>query len=246
MTDGCACLSHLLETSPIDSTLHQCLSNRTSTNDNEQNQCRTKISQQCNSCKRGHTGVASDRGHRCYKSVDRREDHRSSRSPPFRLLTTDTVQCFEYSNSLRSCSNGNEMVRSDDNRTISFEITPSYRNLNIRCVDLLRSSEISFVSPRRVLIGIEVGFADVICSVRNANFLVLNDQRVYFEYQSLVTEEPNFREFNLTNEDLNFGNEETRSFAFVCTRSVCSRSKASSTRTRRTFSSFGIFPSNTV
>jgi len=171
VTDGCLCLTFLLDVNQIESNLNQCLSNRTFNNENEQNQCRTKISQQCNSCKRGYTGVATERGHRCYK-----------------LLSTDSLHCFEYPNSIRSCWNGNEMIRTDDNRTISFEITPSYRNLNIR-----------------VLIGIEFGFADVICSVRNANFLVLTDNRVYYEFQSLITEEPNFREFNLTDEDLNFG-----------------------------------------
>jgi len=47
-------------------------------------------------------------------------------------LSTDTIQCFEYANSLKSCLNGNEIIKNEDNGTISFEITPSYRNLNIR------------------------------------------------------------------------------------------------------------------
>ena len=62
-----------------------------------------------------------------------------------------------------------------------------------------------FVSSR-VLIGIEYGFVDVICSIRNANFLILNDQRIYYEHQSLTDIEPNIRDYDLTNEDLNFGN----------------------------------------
>jgi hypothetical protein len=99
----------------VDLNLYQCLSNRTSINYQEQNQCRSKIHQQCNNCKRGYNGVTSERGHRCYK-----------------LLSVDTIQCFEYENSLKSCSNGNEIIRSEDNGTILFEITPSYRNLNIR------------------------------------------------------------------------------------------------------------------
>ncbi|CAF1138078.1 unnamed protein product [Rotaria sordida] len=90
----------------------------------------SRIHQQCLNCKRGH---------HCYK-----------------LLATDTTQCFDYENSLKSCLNGNKIIRSDDNGAISFEITPSYRNLNIR-----------------VLIGIENGFVAVMCSIRNANFIVL-------------------------------------------------------------------------
>ena len=57
----------------------------------------------------------------------------------------------------------------------------------------------------RVLIGIENGFVDVICSIRNANFLVLNDRRVYYEHQSLTDTEPVIRDYDLTYEDLNFG-----------------------------------------
>jgi hypothetical protein len=45
----------------------------------------------------------------------------------------------------------------------------------------------------------------VICSIRNANFLVLNDQKIYYEYQSLTDTEPIIRDYDLTNEDLNFG-----------------------------------------
>ncbi|CAF0924281.1 unnamed protein product [Rotaria sordida] len=97
----------------------------------------SRIHQQCLNCKRGYNDVTSERGHHCYK-----------------LLATDTTQCFDFGNSLKSCLNGNEIIRSDDNGTISLEITPSYRNLNIR-----------------VLIGIENGFVDVICSIRNANFI---------------------------------------------------------------------------
>lgn len=67
MTDGCLCLSHLLDTNLVDLNLYQCLSNRT--NNFEQNQCRSRINQQCNTCKRGYSGVISDRGHRCYKFV---------------------------------------------------------------------------------------------------------------------------------------------------------------------------------
>lgn len=51
-----------------------------------------------------------------------------------RSLSADTAQCFEYTSSSRSCINGNELIRSEDQGTISFEITPSYRNLNIRYV----------------------------------------------------------------------------------------------------------------
>ena len=56
-----------------------------------------------------------------------------------------------------------------------------------------------------VLIGIESGFVDVICSVRNANFLVLNGYRIYYEHQSLVPDEPSLRRYDLTHEDFNFG-----------------------------------------
>ncbi|UJR29166.1 hypothetical protein I4U23_010380 [Adineta vaga] len=171
ITDGCWCLSHLLDANLIDLNLHQCLSNRSYVNDQNQGQCRSRIHQQCNTCKRGYSGVISERGHRCYK-----------------LLSTDTLQCFEYATSLKSCLNGNEIIRSEDNGTILFEITPSYRNLNIR-----------------VLIGIDNGFVDVICSSRNANFLVLNDHRVYYEHQSLTDIEPVIRDYDLTYEDLNFG-----------------------------------------
>ncbi len=45
----------------------------------------------------------------------------------------------------------------------------------------------------------------MICSIRNANFLVLNDQKIYYEYQSLTDTEPIIRDYDLTNEDLNFG-----------------------------------------
>lgn len=70
VTDGCSCLSHLLDTNLVDLNLYQCLSNRTNRNNNsEQNQCRSRIHQQCNTCKRGYNGVISDRGHRCYKFV---------------------------------------------------------------------------------------------------------------------------------------------------------------------------------
>ncbi|CAF0729478.1 unnamed protein product [Adineta steineri] len=171
ITDGCWCLSHLLDSNLVDVNLYHCLSNRTYIHDQEHGQCRSRIHQQCNTCKRGYNGVTSDRGHRCYK-----------------VLTTDTIQCFEYGNTLKSCSNGNEIIKSEDNGTILFEITPSYRNLNIR-----------------VLIGIENGFVDVICSIRNANFLVLNDHRVYYEHQSLTDIEPIIRDYDLTYEDLNFG-----------------------------------------
>lgn len=61
----------------------------------------------------------------------------------------------------------------------------------------------------RVLIGIENGFVDLICSIRYSNFIVLNDQRVYYEHQSLSDKEPSFREYNLTYEDFNFGNSNT-------------------------------------
>jgi hypothetical protein len=62
-----------------------------------------------------------------------------------------------------------------------------------------------FCFSSRILIGIEYGFVDVICSIRNANFLVLNDQRIYYEYQSLTDTEPIIRDYDLTTEDLNFG-----------------------------------------
>ncbi len=55
----------------MDLNLYQCLSNRTSINNQEQNQCRSRIQQQCNNCKRGYNGVTSERGHRCYKFVSR-------------------------------------------------------------------------------------------------------------------------------------------------------------------------------
>ncbi|CAF3532525.1 unnamed protein product [Rotaria sp. Silwood1] len=172
ITDGCKCLSHLLDSNLVDLNLYQCLSNRSyNINNQEQSQCRSKIYQQCSNCKRGYNGVISERGHRCYK-----------------LLATDTTQCFDYGNSLKSCFKNYEIIRSDDNGTISFEVTPSYRNLNIR-----------------VLIGIENGFVDVICSIRNANFIVLNDHHVYYEHQSLTDTEPFIRDYDLTNEDLNFG-----------------------------------------
>lgn len=58
----------------------------------------------------------------------------------------------------------------------------------------------------RVLIGIENGFVDVICSIRNANFIVQNDHHVYYEHQSLIDIEPVIRDYDLTNEDLNYGN----------------------------------------
>ncbi|CAM4948074.1 unnamed protein product [Rotaria socialis] len=171
ITNGCKCLSHLLDPNLVDLNLYQCLLNRTTVNNHEQSQCRSRIHQQCSICKRGYNGVTSERGHRCYKA-----------------LLTDTIQCFDYGNSVKSCLNGNEIIRSEDNRTISFEITPSYRNLNIR-----------------VLIGIENGYVDVICSIRNANFIVKDNHHVYFEHQSLIDTEPVIRDYDLTNEDLNFG-----------------------------------------
>lgn len=169
--DGCSCLSHLLDSNLVESNLYQCLSNRTNTNSQDQTLCRSKIHQQCQNCKRGYSGVTSERGHRCYK-----------------LLSVDTTQCFEFGNSLKTCSDGKEIVRSEDNQTISFEITPNYRNLNIR-----------------VLIGIQTGFIDVICSIRSSNFLIRNDQKIYYEDQSLTDIEPIIRDYDLTNEDLNFG-----------------------------------------
>lgn len=97
------------------------------------------------------------------------------------------------------------MIRSEDNGTILFEITPSYRNLNIRYV---RNEFVKKENRRylfRVLIGVESGYIDVICSIRHANFLVLNDQNIYYEYQSLTDTDPVLRDYDLTNEDLNFG-----------------------------------------
>ena len=67
VTDGCSCLSHLLDSNLVDLNLYQCLSNRTSPNPLEQTQCRSRIHQQCTNCKRGFNGVTSDRGHRCYR-----------------------------------------------------------------------------------------------------------------------------------------------------------------------------------
>lgn len=67
------------------------------------------------------------------------------------------------------------------------------------------SISIDLSSSSRVLIGIENGSVDVICSIRNSNFLVLNDTRLYLEYQSLTNDEPIIREYDLTKEDLNFG-----------------------------------------
>jgi hypothetical protein len=64
VTDGCSCLSHLLDSNLVDLNLYQCLSNRTN---QESNQCRSRIHQQCQNCKRGYNGVTSERGHRCYK-----------------------------------------------------------------------------------------------------------------------------------------------------------------------------------
>lgn len=58
-----------------------------------------------------------------------------------------------------------------------------------------------------MLIGIEEGFVDVICSIRNSNFLVLNDHRIFYEHQSLTDDEPVIRDYDLTNEDLNFGKD---------------------------------------
>ena len=69
VTDGCSCLSHLLDSNLVELNLYQCLSNRTSINYQEQNQCRSRIQQQCNNCKRGYNGVTSERGHRCYRFV---------------------------------------------------------------------------------------------------------------------------------------------------------------------------------
>ncbi|CAF1274983.1 unnamed protein product [Rotaria magnacalcarata] len=171
ITNGCKCLSHLLDPNLVDLNLYQCLLNRTTVNNHEQSQCRSRIHQQCSNCKSGHNGVTSERGHRCYKA-----------------LGTDTIQCFDYGNSVKSCLNGNEIIRSEDNGTISFEIIPNYRNLNIR-----------------VLIGIENGYVDVICSIRNANFIVKDNHHVYYEHQSLIDNEPAIRDYDLTNEDLNFG-----------------------------------------
>jgi hypothetical protein len=45
----------------------------------------------------------------------------------------------------------------------------------------------------------------VICSIRNANFLILNDHRIYYEYHSLTDTEPIIRDYDLTQEDFNFG-----------------------------------------
>jgi hypothetical protein len=69
VTDGCWCLSHLLDTNLADLNLYQCLSNRSYINNQDQGQCRSRIYQQCNNCKRGYNGVTSERGHRCYKFV---------------------------------------------------------------------------------------------------------------------------------------------------------------------------------
>jgi len=55
------------------------------------------------------------------------------------------------------------------------------------------------------LIGIQVGSIDVICSIRSSNFLIRNDQKIYYEHQSLTDTEPIIRDYDLTNEDLNFG-----------------------------------------
>ena len=62
-------------------------------------------------------------------------------------------------------------------------------------------------SPFSVLIGIEEGFVDVICSIRNANFLVLNDHRIFYEHRSLTDDDPIIRDYDLTHEDLNFGRD---------------------------------------
>ena len=62
-----------------------------------------------------------------------------------------------------------------------------------------------------VLIGIEHGFIDVICSIRHANFLVFDDHRIYYEHQSLTDIEPTIRDYDLTYEDLNFGIRQGRS-----------------------------------
>jgi hypothetical protein len=59
-----------------------------------------------------------------------------------------------------------------------------------------------------VLIGIEEGSVDVICSIRNSNFLILNDHRIFYEHQSLSDDEPIIRDYDLTNEDLNFGKDD--------------------------------------
>jgi hypothetical protein len=67
VTDGCWCLSHLLDSNLVDLNLYQCLSNRTMSSEQEAVPCRTRIYQQCHSCKRGYNGVTSERGHRCYK-----------------------------------------------------------------------------------------------------------------------------------------------------------------------------------
>ena len=68
-TDGCWCLSHLLDSNSADLNLYQCLSNRTYINSEGHGQCRSRIHQQCNNCGRGYHGVTSERGHRCYKFV---------------------------------------------------------------------------------------------------------------------------------------------------------------------------------
>ena len=49
------------------------------------------------------------------------------------------------------------------------------------------------------------GFVDVICSIRNANFIVQNDYGIYYEHRSLIDNEPVIRDYDLTTEDLNFG-----------------------------------------
>lgn len=41
--------------------------------------------------------------------------------------------------------------------------------------------------------------------MRNSNFILANDREIYYEHQSLTDNEPIIRDYDLTNEDLNFG-----------------------------------------
>ena len=67
--DGCWCLSHLLDPNLARFNLYQCLSNRTYRNNDTQDNCQSSIHRQCISCRRGYSGVTSERGHRCYKLI---------------------------------------------------------------------------------------------------------------------------------------------------------------------------------
>lgn len=59
-----------------------------------------------------------------------------------RPLPTDKVQCFDYGGSSEHCPNSTEKFRSEDDKTVSLEIAPNYRNLNIRYDEnIFRSSE---------------------------------------------------------------------------------------------------------